>query len=100
MYLEKEPGNPRIDKLQTLHLFEADYNLLLKWHSLMGFLPQAKQAGQIHDSQGGGRQGCSVINLACKKIVLYDHIHITRTNAINISKDIVKCFDGMIKVCA
>jgi len=45
MFLEKEPGNPRIDKLRTLHLFEADYNLLLKWYSSMGFLPQAELHG-------------------------------------------------------
>jgi len=54
MYLKKEPGNLRIDKLCTLHLFEADYNLLLRWHSSQGFLPRAKLTGCIHDSQGGG----------------------------------------------
>jgi len=82
-----------------LHLFEADYNLLLKWHSSMGFLPRAKRADRIHDSQGGGQPGRSAIDLACKKIVLYDHVHITRTNAIDISKDVTKCFDRMIKAC-
>jgi len=99
MFLEKDPGNPRIDKLQTLHLFEADYNLLLKWHSSKGFLPKAENAGRIHDSQGGSRPGRSAIDLACKKISLYDYIRINQIPAINISKDVAKCFDRMIKAC-
>jgi hypothetical protein len=28
--IEKTPGNPRINKLRVIHLYEADYNLLLK----------------------------------------------------------------------
>jgi len=42
MYLEKKPGNPLIDSLCTLHLFKADYNLLLKWHSSLGFTRSSK----------------------------------------------------------
>jgi len=35
MYLEKRPGNPQLDCLHTLYLFEAD---LLKWHSSLSFM--------------------------------------------------------------
>jgi len=42
MYLEKKPSNLQIDALRTLHLFEADYNLLLKWHSSKGFMARAE----------------------------------------------------------
>jgi hypothetical protein len=28
--IEKDPGNPRIERLRVIHLFEADYNLSLK----------------------------------------------------------------------
>jgi len=52
MYLEKKPGYPHLDYLQTLHLFEADYNLLLKWHSSLGYMPKSERANRIHDSQG------------------------------------------------
>jgi len=38
MYLEKDPGNPRIDKLRALHLIEVDLNLLFKWYSSKGFI--------------------------------------------------------------
>jgi len=99
MFLKKELGNPRIGKLRTLHIFKVDYNLLLKWYSSMGFLPQAELHGRLHDSQGGGCPGWSAIDLACKKIVLYNHIRITRSTAIDLSKDIAKCFDQMIEAC-
>jgi len=42
MYLEKKPGYPHLDYLRTLHLFEADYNLLLKWHSSLGYMPRSE----------------------------------------------------------
>jgi len=54
MYLEKKPGNLRIDLLRTLHLFEADYNLLLKWHSSKGFMTKAERNHTLQDNQGGG----------------------------------------------
>jgi hypothetical protein len=28
--IKKDPGNPRIECLRVIHLFEADYNLVLK----------------------------------------------------------------------
>jgi len=34
-----------------------------------------------------------------KKLVLYDHIRITRTIAIDVSKDMARCFDCMIEAC-
>jgi hypothetical protein len=35
--LEKEPGNPKIHCLRVIHLYEADYNLILgiKWQALV-----------------------------------------------------------------
>jgi len=99
MYLEKIPGSPYINRLRTLHLFEGDYNLILKWYSSRGFLQKAEQHHRLHNSQGGGRPGCSAIDLACKKLVLSDHIRITRTTAIDVSKDVARCFDRMIESC-
>lgn len=28
--IEKQPGNPKINKLRVIHLYEADYNVILK----------------------------------------------------------------------
>jgi len=70
MYLEKILGSQYINHIQTLHLFEADYNLLLKWHSSQGFLPKAEKNHHLHDSQGGGWPGHSTIDLACQTSII------------------------------
>jgi len=99
MYLEKKPGHPSIDSLCTLHLFEADYNLLLKWHSSLGFTPKSEKHDRILDSQGGGSAGQSEIDLACKKVAIYDYISITRTDAVDVSIVVNRCFDNMVEAC-
>jgi len=39
MFIKKELGNPDLACLHCIMIFEADWQLLLKWHSLYGFLP-------------------------------------------------------------
>jgi len=39
VFIEKEIGNPDIECLHCLMIFEADWQLLLKWHSSYGLLP-------------------------------------------------------------
>jgi len=68
MYLEKDPGNPHIDRLRALHLIKADLNLLFKWYSSLGFMENSEKAQWLNDSQYGGCLGCSTIDLACKKM--------------------------------
>jgi len=49
--------------------------------------------------QGGGRRGCSAIDLACKKVAAYDYITIMRTTAANFEYNLKQCFDNMNEVC-
>jgi len=71
LLLEKDAGNPQINRLCTIHLYEANYNLILKWFSSQGFILKSKKAHHINDSQGGSRPGCSAINLAITKVLSY-----------------------------
>jgi len=57
LFIEKELGNPDINQLRCIMIFEADWQLLLKWHSSYGFLPKSKQAQALTPAQGGGRKG-------------------------------------------
>jgi hypothetical protein len=52
----KEPDNHRIHRLRVLHLFKADYNLILgvKWHQLMRY---AEEHHIINKGQYGSRAG-------------------------------------------
>jgi len=72
LLLEKDIGNPAVNRLYTVHLYKADYILLLKWFSSKGFILKSEQAHQITNSQGGGRAGCSTIDLAIKKVLSYE----------------------------
>jgi len=78
---------------------EADYNLLLKWNSSLGFMRCAEDNLQLTDSQGGGRKGRSAIDLAVKKAVTYDYIRINKEEAINIELDAEACFNMMVELC-
>jgi len=42
-------------------IFEADWQLLLKWHSSYSFLPKTEQAKTLVYAQGGGWKGRSVM---------------------------------------
>jgi len=97
MYLEKDPGMPKINHLRTLHLIEADLNLLWKSYSSKGFIPIAEQHKILHDSQGGSRAGRSAIDLACKKIATFDIIRIAQQIVAEISNDAANYFDRMIE---
>ncbi len=93
MYLEKDLGYPKLTRLRTIHLMEADYNLLLKWYAAKGFFKRSKKYCRIADEQGGSRQGRSAIDMACKKVVIYDILRTTKDEAINVGNDAAACFD-------
>jgi len=46
LLLEKDPSNPQIDWLRMIHLYEADYNLLLKWVLIQRFYPPKQDKAQ------------------------------------------------------
>jgi len=98
-FIEKEIGQPQINKLWALHLIEANYNLLLKWFGPKGFIKCSKDNHQLTDSQGGGWRGHSTIDLACKKVATYNYLTITCTTAANFEFDLQACFDFLVKVC-
>jgi hypothetical protein len=52
----KEPGNTKVHRLRVIHIFEADYNLILslKWRSL---LKHAEDRNLLNDGQCGSCTG-------------------------------------------
>jgi len=73
-FIEKDIGNPHIQRLWTLHLIEANYNLLLKWFGPQGMLKHAKRNHQLTNNQGGSWKGHSAIDMACKKVCTFELI--------------------------
>ena len=54
--LQKDPGNPRIHRLRVIHIYEADYNMLLaiKWRQALHFAEDQKL---LNDGMYGSRPG-------------------------------------------
>jgi len=99
IFIEKEPGNPDINRLRCIMIFEADWQLLLKYHSSYGFLPKTEEAGQLVYAQGGGRKGRSAIDQATQQIVETEIIHLNQRPALDLYLDLRMCFDLMVEAC-
>jgi len=80
-------------------IFEADWQLILKWHSSYGFLPKTKQVGTLVYAQGSGCKGHSAIDQATHQIIETEVIHLCQNNAIDLYLDLRQCFDMMVEAC-
>jgi len=67
------------------------------WFSSKGFILRSKKEHCITNSQGGGRLGRSVINLAITKVLSYKIANTLRLHVIVIDNDATACFDQMIE---
>jgi len=98
LLLEKDAGNPQINHLCTIHLYKADYNLLLKWFSSKGFILNSRKAHQITDHQGRGCPGRSAIDLAITRVLAYKITETLQLQVIIVDNNTTACFDQMLEV--
>jgi len=80
-------------------IFEADWQLLLKWHSSYGFLPKSKLAHALTPAQGGSQKGCSAIDQATQQTIEMEIITLNQRTAIDVFLDLRHCFDLMVEAC-
>ena len=93
--LPKIPGKPFLHKLRIIHLFEADYQFILK--ELAFRLNQHNEhLGLLGDQQYGSRPGRSAAQLLFATSLTMDYINSTRTNAGIANMDAQACYDRMI----
>jgi len=93
LLLEKDAGNPQIDRLQTIHLYEADYNLMLKLFLSQGFIVCSKHAHWITNNQVGSRSKRCTMDLAITKVLSYKIADTMHMRIIVIENDATVCFD-------
>jgi hypothetical protein len=91
--LEKDPGNPKIDRLCIICLYEADYNLYLKIMWAHRMVKTAEKNDLIDNSQSGGRPCRTSNDVALRKMLTYTYSRITRTNFAIMDLDAKSCFD-------
>jgi hypothetical protein len=69
--IEKVPGNPKLNKLCVIHLYEADYNLLLKiiWARRLGW--HVHDEDRLNEGQAGSQPGKNAIDVVIQKEMKY-----------------------------
>jgi hypothetical protein len=96
-FIEKVPGTPLIEKLRVIHIFEADYNLLLKFFIAKQTLHHAIDKKITTDEQAGGRPGRQAIDEALRTIVNYEICRIQRLSGSIMYNDAKACFDRVVE---
>jgi hypothetical protein len=71
--IEMKPGVSRLDKLRVIHIFEADYNLILKVMWSRKAIWKVHNNGLLNDGQAGSRPGCRAIDVAVQKEMNYTY---------------------------
>ncbi len=99
IFIEKELGNPDINCLRCIMIFEADWQLFLKYFSSYGFLPKTEAARQLVQEQGGGRKGHSAIDQAMQQVVETETTHLNQQTTLDLYLDLRMYFNLMVEAC-
>jgi hypothetical protein len=94
--IQKIPGVNRINKLRVIHLYEADYNLLLKLMWARKGVWHLCDHDAIHDGQAGSRPGKRAIDVILQKEMKYLYAALTRTPLGTIDNDATSCYDRIV----
>jgi hypothetical protein len=91
----KDVGNVKIHQLRVIHIYEADFNLLLavKWQDL---LRTSDARSWINDNQFGARPGCEAASLALFEELCNNIAFTTRRTMVSVDNDADSCYDRMI----
>ena len=94
--IQKDPGNPRIHRLRVIHLYEADYNLLLGIFWARKLVPQGENLGLFHENCYGSRPGRSATDPVTLEELQVLIAYMSRTNQIIFHNDATSCYDRII----
>jgi ribonuclease HI len=94
--IEKLPGCPKINKLRVIHLYEADYNIILKIIWARKLVWNAHDNDCIHEGQAGSRPGCNAIDVVIQKEMKYLYSRLSKTNLATMDNDAKSCYDRII----
>src|SRR6056300_1547348 len=93
--IKKEPGNPRLHRLRVIHLYEADYSLLVgsAFQNIMHLM-------EDHQALNPGGYGCRPTRRAHDPVLLevlqLEYSWATRFPHIKFSNNATSCFDRII----
>lgn len=93
--LQKDPGNPRVHRLRVIHLYEADYNLLLaiKWRQATY---HAEDNRLLNEGLYGSRPGRSAHDPAFLEVLHHETYRMSMKSGINFDLDATSCYDRIL----
>jgi hypothetical protein len=94
--IEKSPGCPKINKLRVIHLYEADYNIILKIIWARKLVWHVHDNNRINEGQAGSRPGFNAIDVIIQKEMKYLYSRLTKTNLATMDNDAKSCYDRII----
>ena len=91
----KDDSVYRIHCLRVIHIYEANFNLLLaiKWRQL---LHSADKAGIVNEGQFGGCPGCEAQSLTLLEELKNDILYLIRRTLFNFDNNASSCYDHII----
>ena len=95
----KEAGNFKIHKLCVIHLYEAEYNLLMavKWRALVKL---AEKNNMLNESQYGSRAGRSALDTVFIQEMEYEMTRMSRKPLVQLDFDAASCYDRIVNFLA
>ena len=93
--IQKDPGNSKIHRLRVIHLYEADYNLLLslKWRDV---LHASEDEGTINDGQYGSRPNRNAHDPVFIENMQSEICRLSRKSVVKFDNDATSCYDRII----
>ena len=93
--IEKDPGDPRIHRLRVIHLYEADYSLLIG-HAFRQVLHHMEDADLMNPGCYGNRPTRSAHDPVLIEVLQLEYSWATRYPHIKFSNDATSCYDRII----
>ena len=94
--IAKMVGNPRIDKLRVIHLYEANYNGFQRIMWPHRAVRNAMNRKMLNYSQGGGQKGCQANHIALQKDMKYHSARLRKHNFATMDNDAKGCYDHIV----
>jgi hypothetical protein len=91
----KEPGNFKIHRLRTIHLYEHDYNLILavKWRQL---IQRCTRLGTINEGQFSSVPGRDAVMPTIIEELQYEICRASKRPMIHFDWDAMACYDRIV----
>jgi ribonuclease HI len=98
--IEKIPGQPIIEKLRIIMLYEADFNFALKLVWGKRLIRNAEFYKILGTSNHGSRPGRQCVDALMEKMLVYEFARLSRTSLVTVDNDAKSCYDRIIKSLA